>query len=333
MRTVTLSAGVILASLPFVANAQETLSFSSEFVVELQNDYTYDSDDPAAELNDTFLTIEGAFSLAYGNSSLNASTVIEPIVDPVDDRFIEDHGLFFEELFFAHDFRGVEIILGKFNPEFGFAWDAAPGIYGVDFAEDYELTERLGGAVNIPVLNGEHNLHFALFQADRTILSDSFGKERGQTNILAGGPSNTNSPASFSTSLSGTFGNAEYNLGFQHQQRGDGDVNDQNGTVAGVIYDFGVVNVVAEVAFFHGFEGTSDDALYTTLGASVPLGPVTFSGVYSMRDVERAPTDRLFTVSGEYGFTDNVSASLGYRFGDEGGVESQTFGTLIVVEF
>ena len=332
----TLLAGAALPCAPLVSSAEDEYgsNFSSEFTVEIQNDYNFDSDDPAAEFNDTFATIEGAFSYSFGSaSSVNATALIEPVEDPTDDRFFEDHGFYFEELFFAHEFRGVEFVLGKYNPAFGFAWDAAPGIYGVDFAEDYEITERLGAAVNIPVLGGDHVFQFAVFQADRTILSDSIGTERGQTNILSGGVSNTDAPESFTGTLTGEFGDTAYNVGFQHQARGVGDVRDQNGVVGGVIHSFNSVEVLGEVAFLHGFEGTPYDALYVTAGASVPVGPVSLSGVFSLRDIETMPTDRLFTVSGEIELLDNVTAALGYRFGDEGGVDTQTFGTLVVVEF
>ncbi|MEM9263181.1 MAG: hypothetical protein AAGA22_06355 [Pseudomonadota bacterium] len=333
---VTLLAGAALTCAPLVASAEEEdgSNLSYAVTIEIQNDYNFDSDDPLAEFNDTFATITGEFSYAFGaGSSINATALIEPVEDPIDDRFFEDHGFYFEELFYAQEFRGVEFVLGKYNPAFGFAWDAAPGIYGVDFAEDYQILERLGAAVNIPVLGGDHVFQFALFQADRTILSDSIGTERGQTNILSGGVSNTNGPESFSATLTGEFGDTAYNLGFQHQARGVGDVKDQSGVVGGVIQSFNSVEVLGEVAYLEGFEGTPYDALYVTAGVSVPVGPVSLSGVFSLRDIETMPTDRLFTVAGEIELLDNVTASLGYRFGDEGGVDTQTFGTLIVVEF
>lgn len=336
MRTITFLSGTALACFPLLVSAEDGngSNVSAEITIEIQNDYNFESDDPLAEFNDTFATITGAFSYSFGaGSSINATALIEPVRDPTDDRFFEDHGFYFEELFYAHEFRGVEFILGKYNPAFGFAWDAAPGIYGVDFAEDYQILERLGAAVNIPVLGGDHVFQFAVFQADRTILSDSVGTERGQTNILSGGVSNTNGPESFSATLTGEFGDTAYNLGFQHQARGVGDVRDQNGVVGGVIHSFNSFEMLGEVAFLHGFEGTPNDALYVTTGVSVPIGPVSLSGVFSLRDIETMPTDRLFTVAGEIELLDNVTASLGYRFGDEGGADTQTLGTLIVVEF
>ncbi|MEM1006270.1 MAG: hypothetical protein AAGK26_12830, partial [Pseudomonadota bacterium] len=53
-----------LFGLPLIALASAGLAqdsrFSAEFSVELESDFTFDSDDPEAELTDTFATIEGA---------------------------------------------------------------------------------------------------------------------------------------------------------------------------------------------------------------------------------------------------------------------------------
>lgn len=65
---------------------------------ELENDYTFEADDPAAELNDLFPTIEGAFALEFQEGTGVFSTVvIEPVLDPTGDREFEDVGLYAEE--------------------------------------------------------------------------------------------------------------------------------------------------------------------------------------------------------------------------------------------
>lgn len=314
--------------------------FSAEFSIELQSDFNYDSTDPTAEINNTYATIESALSYAFtSRTSLNAGLVFEQLVDPTSDSFLEDHGLYVEELYFSHDFGRAQLILGKFNPAFGVAWDAAPGLYGTDFAEDYEITEKLGAAVTVPFEagGGEHELSFALFNADRTILSDSIGEERGQNNRAAGGVSNTSSPESLAVSLSGSFGNTGYNLGVQHQERGRGDLADQTGFVAGVTHMFDTgsvpVEVLAEFAYFDDFDGSRNSARYGTLGVAAPVGPVTLSAVYSVRDVQTMPTDRLVTVSAEMEFADGLTGAIGYRHGREDGEKTQTIGTLLVYEF
>ncbi len=336
MTKLAMTAGALAIALPTYTLAQDAGSspFSAEFVIELQNDYNFDSSNPDNEFNDTFATIEGALSYSFGQgSSINATLLIEPVEDPTGDRFLEDHGLYAEELFFAQEFGSVEIILGKFNPAFGVAWDVAPGIYGVDFAEDYEITERIGVGVNFPVFNDDHQISVAVFQADRTILSDSLFTERGQLSLPAGGPSNTNGLESISIAISGELGATSYNVGFQHQEAGQGDTADQLGYVAGVTHTFNGIELLGELAFFDDFDGTTSSAFFTTLGVAVPVGPVTLSGVYAHRDVSGAPSDDLITVSAEMELFDGLTGALGYRYGDEGGDDTHTFGTLLVYEF
>lgn len=324
-----------------VTYAQEASSpFSAEFSIELQSDFVTDSDSPGAEINNTFATVEGALSYAFTDrTAFNATLLIEQITAPTSDSFLEDHGFYAEELYFSHDFGPAQVVLGKFNPAFGTAWDVAPGIYGVDFAEDYEITERVGAGVVIPLAanRGEHELSFALFNADRSVFSESLGDNRGRTNQGAGGVSNTSGPESVALALSGSFGPTRYNLGWQHQARGMGDLADQTGVVAGLSHELATgsmpVTVLAEVAYFDHFDGTRDSATYATFGLEAPVGPVTLSAVYAVRDVDNLPRDHLATVSGEIELVENFTAALAYRYGDEGGDKSHTIGTLFAYSF
>ena len=323
------------------AHSQDASSpFSAEFSIELQSDFTLDSSAPGGEINNTFATIEGALSFAFtSRTSINTSLVLEQITAPTSDSFLEDHGLYAEELFFAHDFGGAELILGKFNPAFGTAWDVAPGIYGVDFAEDYEITERIGAALVIPlaIAQGEHELNFAIFNADRTFLSESLGENRGRTGLNDGGVSNTDNPESVSVALSGVVGDTSYNLGAQYQAAGRGDADDQTGVVAGISHEFSTgslpLSALAELAYFDAFDGTANSATYATFGLEAPVGPVTLSAVYALRDVDTMPTDHLATLSGEIKIADGLSAALAYRYGDESGDETHTIGALLAYEF
>ncbi|MEM6481646.1 MAG: hypothetical protein AAF681_07355 [Pseudomonadota bacterium] len=332
------TAGAVFFASTFAAIAQDAEGpFTYEFSIEVQSDFNFDSDDPDAEINDTFLTIEGALGYAFNNGgSVNTSLVFEPLADPTGDRFLDlgDHGLYVEELFYAQDIGlgGVELVLGKFNPVFGIAWDAAPGIYGVDFAEDYEITEKLGAGVNFPV--GESiSVQLAAFTADRTILSDSLGESRGQLSLGDGGVSNTSGPESFTASLTGEAGDLSVTTSFQYQAKGSTDTHDQIGVALGATQAINDIELLGELVYFSDFDGTANEAYYLTVGASVPIGPVSVSAVYSMRDVETMPTDNLFTVSGEIELIDGFTASLGYRFGDEGGVDTQTVGLLLAYGF
>lgn len=227
------------ATMLFTATAwaDDGPKFTAEFTLELESDYSFSSTDPAAEISDTYATIETSLGLAFSTgTSLNAVILFEPVLDAVDDRFFEDHGLYIQELFLAQEVAGFELKLGKFGPAFGVAWDDAPGLYGADFAEDYEIAEKLGFAVAFPfeAAGGEHEVAVSAFTADRTVFSNSFFQDRGRTRLSDGGVSNTNGLNSFAFSVSGAFGATGYNAGLQLQSRGQGDTHDQYGFVFGL---------------------------------------------------------------------------------------------------
>lgn len=309
-------------------------------VLEIENDNIVDSDDPTAEINDLYATIEIAPSLRFSEAtSLNGTFLFEPIRDPGpnDDRFFEDHGFYVEELYLHHDFGPAAVLAGKFDPAFGFAWDAAPGLYGADFAEDYELTERLGAAIEIPFefAGGEAAFTLAAFAADRTFLSDSALSNRGDLDEVDGGVSNTDAPESFVAALTGETDAFGWNVGVRRQAKGVGDADDEWGVVAGATTMVGgelEIELLGEVAFFPDFDGGPDRAFYTTVGVAAPVGPVTLSAVYSLRDVENASTDHLATASAEIEIAEGVTLGAGYRYGHEGGDDSHTIGALFVYE-
>ena len=186
----------------------------AEISIEIQNDNTFDSDDSTAEANELFTTTEPYLRFrATPELSLDAGLVLEPTTapGPNEDRVFEDHGVYFEQLFLNYETSTFAVYGGKFNPPFGTAWDITPGIYGVDFAEDYELTERigLGGALNLGGDGiggggfGAHRLAANVFFADTSVLSESALTNRGRTKRSTGGVSNTEELSSLSLTLDG----------------------------------------------------------------------------------------------------------------------------------
>src|SRR5262249_15419129 len=100
---------------------------------------------------------------------------LEQVRDPTSDSFLRDHALWIDQLYMTIHLGPVSIYGGKIHPRFGFAWDIAPGVYGTDFAEDYEIVERLGfGAVwRLAIDFGRHDLSFEWFRADTSFLANS----------------------------------------------------------------------------------------------------------------------------------------------------------------
>lgn len=342
-----------------IASLASTAAFAEESFpridivvpVELQNDYAFDSDVRASELNDTFLTIEPEISFRLSeNFSIEAGLVFEPIKGATDDRFLEDQGLFVEQLFLSYQGEGFGLKAGKFNPAFGVAWDKAPGIYGVDFAEDYELTERigLGGDVTFGTeAAGDHTVSVATFFADTSILSQSFLNSRGETRRGSGGLSNTEDFSSFSVSLDSesvpALGGLGYTLGIAQQDGGVGTREDETSYVAGVFGSFEVADGITlepiiEYVYQDNDAGTIADQDYFTIGNAVLVGPWNVSLSYTARntDANVAGTadveDELFQASAGYAFENGLTADLGYRFSEEASVDTHILGVLFTYE-
>lgn len=293
-------------------------------------------------MNDLFATVEGAFALEFGQgTSINSTVLFEPIVDAVNDREFEDHGLFVEELYIAHDFGNGSVLAGKFDPAFGFAWDAAPGIYGADFAEDYELAELIGASATVPfgLFDGQAAVTGSLYMVDRTFFSDSLVNSRGNTSLNDGGVANTKAPASFALTLYGETASATaYNVGFRIQDGGTrGGGVTEYGIVGGIAKPIALgeneIELLAEAAYFPNSAGADDAAAFVTLGAATPIGPVTLSAVYSLREVQNVPTDHLLTTSLEMELYEGVTGAIGYRFGREADESNHTIGAVIAFEF
>ena len=321
---------------------------------EIQSDNTVESDDPAAELSDTFNTTEAtvAWHLLPG-FSVRSLFVVEPVEDPTGDRLFGDHGLFAEELYAQYERGPVRLFGGKFNAPFGKAWDAAPGIYGVDFAEDYELVERLGFGAGLSQKGtplGTLTLTGALYQADASSLSNSAFTNRGKTDCDDGGPSNTCSLESFSVELDGSdmpgLPGIGFQLGYTHQAAGDGDPEDQNGysaTLTGVHKWNGVgVSWIAESVYLDSFAGlfdavptdpVVDEIWYHTLGVQLSQGAYNLALSYTARPAELSDgtdfDDQQFQISAGKQFEGGWTFDVGYKYHVEEDIDNHTVGFLL----
>lgn len=310
--------------------------------VEADMDANVASTDKAAEFIDLYPTIEAGLTVnATEWLSLNGHAVLEPVSDPVDDRVFEDLGLYVDDLFATVHRDGIEVSAGKLGVPFGVAWDAAPGIYGTDFAEDYETSEQIGAVVQVSLagLPGAPVLSIAAFMADRTFLSDSLGESRGPLRLSDGGAGNTEGPENFAVALDGSAGDDwAWNVGLRRLAAGQGDPEDELGLVAGVTHDMALtpdtgLALIGEGAWFANAGGGTADALYLTAGAAVARGPWEVSAVYALRDYDGADTDHLGTVTLGYAITETVAAGVAYRLGREGGETTHTIGLALVAEF
>ena len=307
-------AATALISAGQIAYAEGSSGFTLDLEIETAAISTFSADDPAAEFTDVNaeVTLVAEVELGGGFSAFS-EILFETVVDPTDDVFFDNHGLFVSEIGLAYANDTFSVAAGKISPAFGLAWDAAPGYFGADLAEDYELGDSIGASIEVPfeLAGGEHSFTAAVFYLDTTLLSRSIITKRGRTTTADGGAGNTEKLDNFAIQFAGAFGDTEYNLSFRQLSAGQGDVDDDKGISFGLQHSFGDFTVLGEVASFDNFNGTADDVTYGTLGASYAMDKWTFSGSYTTRDGVADANDYLASIGVDYDFGNDLVVSFG----------------------
>jgi hypothetical protein len=317
----------------------------------LGNDWVFHSDDPGNEINDLFF--EGALAARFGLTpvfSINTGLTLEAVEDPQPfrDRFLGDIGLYVDTLNLQADIGKATLIAGKFGPGFGTAWEVTPGIYGADFAEDYELAEQIGfgAAYRFETAGmGTHTLGANIFFADTSVLSDSIFTRRGRLSTADGGAGNTGRLDNFSLTLDGeefpALPGFSYHLGYRRLSAGLGDARDENGYVAGVVREAEFAGLTlagnAEAAYFTGFGGSEDNALYLTAGLAIKRGPWHGEVSGTLRRLDLAgggeQTDRLMQLSAGHEWENGVDLSAGYGYTRVEEIDSHVLGLRLTKSF
>tara|TARA_R110001592_G_scaffold32162_1_gene112740 strand:+ start:8557 stop:9645 length:1089 start_codon:yes stop_codon:yes gene_type:complete len=350
-RRLCLLSGVLL-SVGYIApsHAQEYPTISGEVVMELQNEYTANSDDPATDgYNNIFFRTEVAPTLRFNEHFfIDGVAVLENIQDRdlFESNFFDNEGIFIEEIKVNYENGPLSVFAGKFNPGFGAAWDFR-GIWGEDFAEDYEITEKIGVGANYTFGNdtiGEHTVTANTFFADTTFLSGSLITNRNTLNKNDGGVSNTEDFSSFVVSLQGEdlagVENLYYKLGYRNQDEGDVSAGGDRETGYAVTlgHNFAVndhvgMDALVEYVDIDNFEAGTDDKQYLTTSLITTIdNQWNVTASYTARNTD-SPSgdsdDHLFQLSGGYDFGQGTTAELGWRNSEEAGVDTDIVGALI----
>lgn len=340
---------LILLALSKGAMAQEAghPQLSGELAIEVENDYVYDTTGSANELNDLFteseLDLVGQFSPHW---SLTALGILEPVTDPRESRFFEDHEFFIEELHLRYERDRFFLRGGKFTPNFGIAWDIAPGIYGDDLADEYEFTERIGFGGGLRFSHettGTHILTASTFFVDTTLLSGSVFTDRGRTELSDGGPGNTEDFSSFALAYEGSgippLQELDYHLAVIHQAAGRRDTADETGLAIGLSHSSSLTHDLAldalwEYVRFANAEGLDDqERHYLTMGGEFQWQSWNLALVYTGKHTETPRGEdsdaSLFQVSAGYTFIFGSNLQVGWRQLQEEGSDSETVGVLL----
>lgn len=335
MKTTILTTGLVgLLVAGATSAAAQDAGFAWEGSVEVGVDSTLRADDQAAEVTDAYISAEAAFEAALSDRiTAFGALSLESVTDAEDDRAFEDMGLYVSALGLRFGFGDTMVSVGKLNPVFGVAWDAAPGFYGTSLAGDYELSEMIGVTVETPVGAAGGTLSFAAFYADDTALSNSIGNKRGRNSVAAGGVGNTGKLNNVALQYAQDFGDTTAWVGARHLSAGVGGSFDETGVVAGASHDFGNgISMIGELAHFTNAGGEDANATYATLGGAYALDDWTFSATATLIDAE-SNTDSMIALGVDRALTENVEVNFGLARFDVGGEKSTALGLAAVVSF
>jgi hypothetical protein len=356
-----LPALMALSLTPFAAETahaeEENAYISAELVLEWQNEYRASSDDPDIdETNNSFVRGELAPTIRLNeNWFVDGVLVFEPFdqvgeINAGNDTWFDRNGAFVEELKLNYAAGAFAAWAGKFNPAFGAAWDFGRGIWSEDFAEDYEITERLGvGASYLfdSETAGAQTLSASTFFTDTSVLSQGWVTDRDDVALNDGGAGNTHSLSSFAMSLSGEALAGIKNLGYmlsarylaEQDKNQDTTTSSERGAAATLTYAFPVndnlsIDLFAESAFLRDFGGVKGlDTDYYSASAIATFYTnwnLTVGGTRRHIDDNGADRDDdLLQVSGGYDFGNGLTAEVGYRYSHEDDIDTNIGGFLL----
>lgn len=368
----TLLAIVAISAMPTALRANEIKDADDDespvpgvearLLIEYQSDHAV-SGDNGIDGSQTYSTHELDAAIHFSNLlSLYGTLSYQPVRGFLkdfdeqllnDDQFGEDQGIELEELFLELELQNVAIFGGKFTANFGKAWDDAPGVYGTDFAEDYEIIESLGFGAEVEFENtgiGDLTFGFAAFKLDTTVLSRALLQSTEPNQRADGGAGNTegidNYVISFDAEniIQNNILNAHAAYMRRNQGIGHDDYDDEEAfviTLYGAREFYGLnVEWIGEAAFFDNFNATEDDINYYTVGFDFEyLERYRFAISYTHRDIDNpwdgSYEDRLFQTSVGVEVYDDWNVDLGYRHTQttENKDDAHFIGVLISKEF
>lgn len=324
------SALAIATPAAFAQTEDEGGMISQEGAIELTYDHAQSGQDVVAA------TIEYGVGIRVADGwTVHMDAVLEPVEDPLTDVAFHSEDAYIETLSLQYASDGFTLYAGKLDPIFGSAADVAPGLYGSEVGETYQITEQngVGGDISLSSLfglPGEQVLSAAVFTSDRSFLSGSLGGRRNRVQLADGGLSNTSGLDSYAVSLDGAFDNGfGYSVGFRRLASDTPGESDEKMTVAGISYTFPemsgvVVNSMAEVGLSRDADGIdSANRDFYTAAAEIVLGDWFVNVVASGWNEDAAAGDldlRKFEVSIGRDLTDSLTLELGAqdaRFGGD----------------
>ena len=281
--------------------------------------------------------------------SLQSELTYEPVRIayrlPHKQHVFADEGLYLEQLYGKVEYGYLLGYGGKFDVPVSLVADVAPGVFGGDYATDYQLREMLGfgsaARLEDPTV-GIHTLGFAAFCADTSWLDASafsqpnFGSvdtaRTGRLHLGDGGEANTGRPQSYLVTLDGDAAGLDvpqltYHLSYTGLRHGRVVVKDQADLVAALQYvadlgeGLGLRPLVEAARLYHSggspvnsstLVPASQRADYLTAGIELLWKGWSLSAVRAQRNLIE-PTNGS-GLNGRSTFERMVTGSIGYAF-------------------
>ncbi len=338
---------------------------SGSVLYEVQADHILSSNNHKSKNTNGFLYIEPNFGLYFDknwavktqwriqdNSSLTTRDKDNPeryrtFLNDGRGFGLTDTGLLIEELKLYYENEDLKFSFGKFDPSFGTAHRKSKriGVFAAQFAEDYNLREKLGANV-VALLEGSQ-ISFSTFFSDSTDLSRSAIRNRGREPRNNGLSSNTGSFSSYSILMEGenflTVDNWFYNVGYRSLGVDKLGRKRENGLVVGSEYLYKIGRETSLIPFFelvriNNFSGENGRSVnFATFAAIGKYSNWTMSASLMVRNIKRPVTsplprssfDRQVQFSIGYKFTDNLTLDVSRMALKENGYEAGIFGAIL----
>ena len=260
-----------------------------------------------------------------------------------EDKFFSATPLTVEQLNLNYHFNDdkMNIYVGKFNPEVGVNLFTFPGMYGWMTAETIIEKVGLGFEAKNNFGNfGEHSINASKFRSDRSFLSDSWIRSRGQTTSSTEALANTSGLESYAVSYAGSnFTQApldkfSYRIGYAHQDKGTkgSAAQDEERYSAALMYGRNLtpdtkLNLVAEKMRIDNYGSISNfDKYQNNFGISINHKQWEVASTY-------ARIKHMSPDSWHHDLGNVFAASIGYQFNEEimvklGCQNSDTYGNV-----
>ena len=330
-------------------DAQSYPNISGNWLFETQLEHGYKSDNKNNERTNLFGRSELSPTLRLNeNFYIDGVLVLEPTKDskPGTNTFFDQESMFIERLKVNYENGPWGAFAGKTNPNFGIGWDYGRGIWGEDFAEDYEITQKVGfgGSYTLDTPKaGSHKLTATTFFADHSFLSGTAISRNDRVRLSDGGASNTGDLSSYVVSLEGekvaNVENLKYKLGYRHLSKGDASTGgDENGVIGDVGYIIPVsdnlqFDTLVEYTKINNFDSNDEDRQYAYANVIARIyQDWNITAGYTARKIEAPSTadvnDHLFQLTGGYDFGNGLTLEAGWRNSEEANVDTNILGGL-----